>query len=62
MYDGHIGPGRFNNFMDEINKGLWDDGYDMDTLTARIQEAYEEGELSSSQYDKLMREIEDISS
>ncbi len=48
----------FHDFLAEINSLLYQDA-DTDTLTDRIHEAYELDEISSSQYDKLKRELDE---
>lgn len=48
----------FHDFIAEINNLLYQDA-DTDTLSARIFEAYQANEISSSQYDKLKRELDE---
>ena len=61
MYDSHIVGGKFRYYKDILNE-LYQ-GYgeeDIDEIVEKIQEDYEEGNLSSSQYDNLMSLVQDI--
>lgn len=61
MYDSHIVDGKFRYYKDILNE-LYQ-GYgeeDIDEIVENIQEDYEEGNLSSSQYDNLMSLVQDI--
>lgn len=61
MYDSHIVGGNFRYYKDILNE-LYQ-GYgeeDIDEIVENIQEDYEEGNLSSSQYDNLMSLVQDI--
>ena len=49
----------FHDFMAEINNLLYQDA-DTIALSDRIQEAYESEEISTSQYDKLKRELDEF--
>ena len=61
MYDSHIVGGNFRYY-----KGIFNEMYqgygeeDIDEIVEKIQEDYEEGNLSSSQYDNLMSLVQDI--
>ena len=62
MYDGHIYCKEYRelkNYIADIYNGEIKD-YDVDALTDYIQELYDSGSMSSSQYDDLMRYIIDI--
>jgi hypothetical protein len=48
----------FHDFMAEISNLLYVEA-DIQSLSDRIYEAYEVGEISESQYDKLKRELDD---
>lgn len=61
MYDSHVDDGKFRSYkgiLNEICQGNSEE--DIDEITEKIQEDYERGELSSSQYDNLMFLIQDI--
>lgn len=61
MYDSHVVCGKFRYYKDILNE-LYQ-GYgeeDIDEIVEKIQEDYEEGNLSSSQYDNLMSLVQDI--
>lgn len=62
MYDGHIYCREYKELKDyivDIVNGDVED-YDLEDLSDRIQELYDDGEMSSTQYDDLMRYIQDI--
>ncbi len=62
MYDGHIYCKEYKELKDyivDIINGDVED-YDVDKLADHIQELYDSGNMSSSQYDDLMRYIEEI--
>lgn len=62
MYDGHIYCREYKELKDyivDIVNGDVED-YDLEDLSDRIQELYDDGEMSSTQYDDLMRCIQDI--
>ncbi len=62
MYDGHIYCREYKDLKDQIVdilNGEIDD-YDVDELSENIQELYDEGKMSSTQYDDLMRYIQDM--
>lgn len=48
----------FRDFLAEINNLLYQDA-DTQSLSDRIHEAYESSEISTSQYDKLKRELDE---
>ena len=61
MYDSHVDDGKFRFYkgiLNEIYQG--DSEENIDEITEKIQEDYEKGGLSSSQYDNLMSLIQDI--
>jgi len=49
----------FRDFLAEINNFLYVDA-DTQSLSERIYEAYEAEEISTSQYDKLKRELDEF--
>lgn len=62
MYDGHIYCREYKELKDyivDIVNGDVED-YDLEDLSDRIQELYDDEEMSSTQYDDLMRYIQDI--
>ena len=62
MYDSHVNNGKFRFYKRILNKMY--QGYggeeDIDEIAEKIQEDYEEGKISSSQYDNLMSLVQDI--
>ena len=61
MYDSHIVGGNFRYYkgiLNELYQGYGEE--DIDEIVEKIQEDYEEGNLSSSQYDNLMSLVPDI--
>lgn len=62
MYDGHIYCREYKELkdyiVDIINGDVTD--YDVYDLSDRIQALYDDGNMSASQYDDLMRYIEEI--
>ena len=61
MYDSHIVDGNFRYYkgiLNELYQGYGEE--DIDEIVEKIQEDYEEGNLSSSQYDNLMSLVQDI--
>ena len=50
---------KFYDFMSELN-GFWHGNADVRNFIDRIEEAFENDEISTSQYDKLIRESEDF--
>lgn len=62
MYDGHIYSREYKDLKDQIVdilNGETED-YDVEALADHIQELYEDGEMSATQYDDLMRYIQDL--
>lgn len=62
MYDGHIFCNEYSNLKDivvELANGYGED-VDIEELSAQIQELWEDGKMSSTQYDDLMRYIQDM--
>jgi hypothetical protein len=49
---------RFRGFMGELNEINFNEA-DVEDIIARVEEAYENDEITSSQYDKLVRELEE---
>lgn len=62
MYDSHIYCREYKKLKDYIVDILNGDieTYDPDALADHIQELYESGEMPSSQYDDLMRYVQDM--
>lgn len=62
MYDGHIYCKEYKSLKDYICDIVNGDveRYDLDALSDRIQELYNDGEMSSTQYDDLMNYIQDM--
>ena len=62
MYDSHIYCREYRDLKDQIadivNSAV--EEYDIDALADHIQELYDNGEMSSTQYDDLMRYIQDL--
>ena len=61
MYDSHIVGGNFRYYkgiLNEMYQGYGEE--DIDEIVEKIQEDYDEGNLSSSQYDNLMSLVQDI--
>jgi hypothetical protein len=62
MYDGHIYCKEYKDLKDyivDILNGEIED-YDVDALADHIQELYDNGEMSSTQYDDLMGYVQDM--
>ena len=62
MYDSHIYCREHKELKDQIVdivNGEMEE-YDIDELSAHIQALYDDGEMSSSQYDDLMSYIQDL--
>ena len=62
MYDGHIYCEEYSDLKDivvDIVNGYGED-VDIEELSAHIQELWEDGKMSSTQYDDLMRYIQDM--
>ena len=61
MYDSHIVDGNFRYYkgiLNELYQGYGEE--DIDEIVEKIQEDYNEGNLSSSQYDNMMSLVQDI--
>lgn len=62
MYDSHIYCKEYKDLKDyivDIVNGEIED-YDVEALANHIQELYDNGEMSSTQYDDLMRYVQDM--
>jgi hypothetical protein len=62
MYDGHIYCEEYKELKDyivDILNGEIED-YDVDELADFIQDLYDVGKMSSTQYDDLMRYVQDM--
>lgn len=62
MYDNHITAGKFfhcRDILSRIYQGE-DTEINLDELLEEIQDDYDQGKLSSSQYDKLISLAQDI--
>ena len=62
MYDNHIASGRFFHYRDVLSRIYQGDDTetDLDELLEEIQADYEQGNLSSSQYDNLLSLAQDV--
>lgn len=62
MYDQHIYCEEYKDFKDTIADIINgdDEETDVQELADRIQEVYDEGRMQSTQYDDLMRYIQDL--
>ncbi len=62
MYDSHIyceEYGKLKDYIVDILNGDIED-YDIDSLSDHIQELYDSGKMQATQYDDLMRYIQDM--
>ena len=62
MYDSHVYCREYKDLKDyivDIINGEIED-YDIEELAGHIQELYDEGDMSSSQYDDLMGYVQDM--
>lgn len=62
LYDSHIYCKEYKELKDyivDILNGEIEE-YDIDELANQIQELYDSGEMSSSQYDDLMSYVQDL--
>lgn len=62
MYNSHIYCREYKDLKDQIAdivNGAVEE-YDIDALADHIQELYDNGEMSSTQYDDLMSYIQDL--
>jgi len=62
MYDNHIASGRFFHYRDILSRIYQGDDTktNLDELLKEIQADYEQGNLSSSQYDNLLSLAQDV--
>jgi len=62
MYDNHIASGRFFHYRDILSRIYQGDDTktNLDELLEEIQADYEQGNLSSSQYDNLLSLAQDV--
>lgn len=61
MYDSHIYCSEYKNLKDKIVDIMnGDDDTDIDEIADQIQALYDDGELTSTQYDDLMGYIQDL--
>lgn len=62
MYDSHIYCSEYKDIKDYIIDILNGDAedYDVDSLAQHIQELYDSGSMSSSQYDDLMGYVQEL--
>ena len=61
MYDQYIRGGKFGELKGILNNvinGVSDE--DVDEIAERIQEAYDNDQLSGTQYDNLMSLVQDL--
>lgn len=61
MYDNYIYCAEYKNLKDkivDIINGC--DDTDIDEIAEQVQELYDEGKMTSTQYDDLMRYIQDF--
>lgn len=59
---GFVQEENFRNFLSEINDCFWNpkDKESAEELYNKIQKCWEAGEISDSQYDKLIRELDEL--
>ena len=62
MYDNHIASGKFFHYRDILSRIYQGDDTEtnLDELLKEIQADYEQGNLSSSQYDNLLSLAQDV--
>lgn len=61
MYDNHLYCPEYKHLKDKIVDIInGDDDTDIDEIADQIQELYDDGELTSTQYDDLMSYIQDL--
>lgn len=61
MYDGHIFCEEYKDLKDiVVDMVNGDSDADVNELSAHIQELYDDGKMSSTQYDDLMGYIQDM--
>jgi len=62
MYDGHVYCKEYKELKDYI-AGIINgdiDEYDIETISANVQELYDDGKMQATQYDDLMRYLQDM--
>ena len=62
MNDGHVycrGYYELKNYIVDIINGDVEN-YDIDSLSEHIQQLYDSGEMQATQYDDLMRYLQDM--
>ncbi len=61
MYDSNISSRKFRKFSAEVSQLYYSvNDVDVPRLLINIQGAYQDGSLSSTQYDKLISELEEL--
>lgn len=62
MYDSHIGSGKYRGFKETLIAILNGDAPDvsLEKIEAKIDEAFEDNQLQATQYDDLMRLVDEI--
>lgn len=61
MYDGHIFCEEYKDLKDiVVDMVNGDSDADVNEVSAQIQELYDDGKMSSTQYDDLMGYIQDM--
>lgn len=62
MYDGHIYCREYRELKDYVIDILNGDvtDYDLNQLSDHIQDLYDSGEMQATQYDDLMRYIQEL--
>ncbi|MDO4324978.1 MAG: hypothetical protein Q4E24_02890 [bacterium] len=62
MYDGHIFCEEYKELKDMLVDFMNGENVDMDLeqFSEHIQELYQDGNMSATQYDDLMRYVQDI--
>ena len=62
MYDNHISSGRFFHYRDILSRIYQgeDPETNLEEIREEIQNDYEDGLLSASQYDNLLSLIQDV--
>ena len=62
MYDSHVYCKEYRELKDyiaDIINGDIDE-YDIETISANVQELYDDGKMQAIQYDDLMRYLQDM--
>ena len=62
MYDNNINYPQYNSFKSTLIRMLNGEDLetDIDELSEKIQAVYDSGRMSSTQYDDLMRYVQDL--